>query len=247
MLITFKDGQRNGAATTWLPNGKVAKQMNYQNGTPVGDLLEINTKGEIARTGTFEEGRKVVTKTNYFFNTKKKQSEIVYSAAKTIETTPDDYWTLKLAKYGAEGSDLRNGSYRTWYANGKPESDGAYVMGKKSGTFTYWHENGQVASTGEYKDDLAVGTWVWWYENGQKSAVGKYTNGNFIGDWRWWDETGKLTKQKTYNGTESASAEPTETQPTAAQPTEAQPTAAQPTEDKVDVSHRTPKNHTTRR
>jgi antitoxin component YwqK of YwqJK toxin-antitoxin module len=257
MLISFKEGQRNGSATTWLPNGKVLKQMTYLNGTPVGDLLEVNKSGEIARTGTYEEGRKVVTKTNYFPGSKKKQSEIMYLAAKTIETSADDFWTVKLAKYGSEGSDLKNGSSRTWYANGKPEMDGFYEMGKKSGTFTYWHENGQVASTGEYKGDIAEGMWVWWHENGQKSAVGKYTNGKYIGEWRWWDEAGKLTKQQTYNGTESASTQPTEAEPTASQPTEAEPTAAQPTlaqpivsqptEAKVEVSKVTPKKHTTRR
>ncbi len=206
MLISFKAGLRNGTATTWSPNGKVFRQTTYLNAVPVGDLLEANSKtGELARTATFEEGRKVVTKTSYFLGTRKKESETMYLAAKTIETAPDDFWAVRFAKYGSEGSDLRNGSSKSWYANGKPELDGFYVMGKKSGTFTYWHENGQVAATGEYKDDLAEGSWVWWHENGQKSAVGKYTNGALIGDWRWWDEQGKLTKQQTYNGTESAS------------------------------------------
>jgi antitoxin component YwqK of YwqJK toxin-antitoxin module len=230
MLISFKSGLRNGGATTWLPNGKVLRQTTYKDGIPVGDLLEINQKnGELARTATYEEGRKVVTKTNYFPGTKKKQSEIMYLAAKTIETSADDFWTIKLAKYGSEGSDMRHGTTKAWYANGKTEQEGAYEYGKKAGTFTFWHENGQVASTGEYNDDLATGTWVWWHENGQKSAVGKYANGNLIGEWRWWDESGKLTKQQTYTGTESAANEPT------------------PAEVKVDVSKRIPKAKTSRR
>ncbi len=230
MLIQFKDGQRNGAATTWGPNGKVLRQLTYQNGIPVGDLLEVNPKnGEIARTATYEEGRKVVTKTTYFPGTKKKQSETMYLAAKTVESAPDDYWTVRLAKYGSEGSDMRHGSAKSWYANGKQEQDGAYEYGKKTGTFTFWHENGQIASTGEYKDDLAEGNWVWWHDNGQKSAIGKYTKGALIGDWRWWDEAGKLTKQQTYSGTESASTEPT------------------PAEEKVDVSKRNVKSKTSRR
>jgi antitoxin component YwqK of YwqJK toxin-antitoxin module len=209
-MIQFKEGQRNGAATTWLPTGKVSKQITYQNSIPVGDMLEFSQKtGDIARTGTFEEGRKVVTKTNYFPGTKKKQSEIMYLAAKTIETSPDDYWAVRLAKFGSEGSDMRHGSSKSWYSNGQAESDGAYEYGKKTGTFTFWHENGQVAATGEYKNDLAIGNWVWWHENGQKSAVGKYRDGALVGEWRWWDESGKLTKQQTYSGTESASAEPT--------------------------------------
>jgi antitoxin component YwqK of YwqJK toxin-antitoxin module len=229
MLISFKDGLRNGPATTWATNGKVLNQITYLNGIPVGDQLEINTKtGELARTATYEDGRKVVTKTTYFPRTKKKQSETMYLAAKTIETAADDFWTVKLAKYGSEGSDLKHGTAKSWYANGKAEQDGAYEYGKKAGTFTFWHENGQVASTGEYRDDLAEGTWVWWHDNGQKSAVGKYTKGALIGEWRWWDETGKLTKQQTYNGTESASAEPT------------------PAEEKIDVSKRNVKSKTRR-
>jgi antitoxin component YwqK of YwqJK toxin-antitoxin module len=241
-VISFKDGLRNGPATTYLPNGKVLTQTTYQNAIPVGDLLEINKKtGELARVTGFEDGRKVVTKTNYFPGSHKKESEIMYLAAKTVETTPDDFWAVRTAKYGAEGGDMRHGSSKSWYANGKPEQDGSYEYGKKAGTFTFWHENGQVAATGEYKADVAEGTWVWWHANGQKSAVGKYTKGTLIGEWRWWDETGKLTKQQTYTGTESASADPT--------PTELQPTAAQPTEakEKMDVSQKPAKHMSSRR
>jgi antitoxin component YwqK of YwqJK toxin-antitoxin module len=216
-IISFRGGIRNGAATMYLPNGKIMSQTNYENGIPVGDQLEVNKKGELTRAATFENGRKVVTKTSNFPGTAhKKQSEAVYLAAKTVETAPDDFWAVKMAKYGSEGEDMRHGSTKSWYANGKPEMEGAYEYGKKTGTFTFWHENGQVAATGEYKNDVAEGTWVWWHENGQKSAIGKYNNGALIGEWRWWDEGGKLTKQKQYTGTESASVEkaPTEAEPT---------------------------------
>jgi antitoxin component YwqK of YwqJK toxin-antitoxin module len=211
LMISFKNGLRNGPATTWLPTGKILSQTTYEDGIPVGDLLEANkTTGELARTATFEGGRKVTTKTNYYPGSQRaKKSEISYLAAKTVETSPDDFWAIRAAKYGAEGDDLRHGSMKSWYANGKPEMDGSYEHGKKAGTFTFWHENGQVAATGEYKADVAEGTWVWWHNNGQKSAIGKYTGGTLIGEWRWWNDAGKLTKQQTYSGAESASAEPT--------------------------------------
>src|SRR5262245_1022971 len=67
LMISFKSGQRNGTATTWLPNGKVLSQTTYQNGIPVGDVLEVDKKtGELARTGTYDDGRKATTKTNYY-------------------------------------------------------------------------------------------------------------------------------------------------------------------------------------
>ncbi len=228
LMISFKNGLRSGPATTWLPTGKVLSQTTYENGIPVGDLLEINkTTGELARTASFDDGRKVTTKINYYPGSQHaKKSEIMYLAAKTVETTADDFWAVRTAKYGTEGTDMRHGSLKSWYPNGKPETDGSYEYGKKSGTFTFWHENGQVAATGEYKANVAEGTWVWWHSNGQKSAVGKYTSGTLIGEWRWWDDAGKLTKQQTYTGTESASTEP----------------APAETTDQVDVSNRPAKS-----
>jgi antitoxin component YwqK of YwqJK toxin-antitoxin module len=203
MSIALKAGERNGPTTIFLPNGKIQSQTTYENATPVGDLLELNEKsGQLAHTATYVEGRKVVTDTKYFPGTKDKKSEIMYLAAKTTLQTPDEFWTVKLAKFASDGKDLRHGTSKTWYRGGKPETDGFYQYGKRAGTFTYWHENGQVAATGEYRDDLAEGTWVWWHSNGQKSAIGKYQTGALIGDWRWWSEEGKLTKQQTYDGTE---------------------------------------------
>src|SRR5207245_11660773 len=111
-------------------NGKVLHQTTYKDGTPVGDLLEIAPKtSELARTATYDEGRKVVTKTTYFVGSRNKESETMYLAAKTTEQTPDDFWTAKLAKYTSEGSDLRHGSTKSWYANGKPAAEGAYESG----------------------------------------------------------------------------------------------------------------------
>jgi antitoxin component YwqK of YwqJK toxin-antitoxin module len=82
-IISFKNGLRNGPATTYLPTGKIMAQTTYQNAIPIGDLLEVNkTTGELARAATYEDGHKVVTKTNFYPGTAhKKQSEIMYLAA----------------------------------------------------------------------------------------------------------------------------------------------------------------------
>ncbi len=218
LAISLKAGERNGTATTWLPNGKVFWQMTYDQSVPVGDMLEINPKtGELIVAATIDRGRKIVTKTDYYPRNKQMKSQINYLAAKSIEQSQDDFWSMKLAQYGTEGDDVRHGAAKTWFANGQLEQEGFYTNDKKTGTFTYWHKNGQMATTGEYRDDQADGTWVWWHENGQKSAVGKYEQGKLVGDWRWWDDQGKLTKQQTYTGTESVSTE---------------------NEEHVDVSHR---------
>jgi antitoxin component YwqK of YwqJK toxin-antitoxin module len=209
--ISFKTGERHGPAIAWLPNGKMYRQANYDEGMPVGDVLEVNAKsGEFERSASYVNGRKIITKTAYYKGSKQKKSEALYLAATTVKKTPDDFWTMRFAQYTSEGKDLRHGPSREWYASGKPQSDGNYQNDKRHGKFTFWHENGQVAVTGEYKDDQPDGLWVWFHENGLKSTVGKYENGTFIGEWRSWGEDGRLTRQKVYDGTESITAQPQE-------------------------------------
>lgn len=206
--ISLKMGQRHGVAITWLPNGKTFRQAMYEHGKPVGDLLEADSKtGELQRVATYIDGRKLITRTSHHPNTRQKKSESMYLSPETVEESRDDFWNVRLAKYTANGNELRHGPSRAWYADGKQEFEGMYQNGLRSGTFTFWHPNGQVAATGEYRDDRAEGQWVWWHPNGQKSAIGRYENGLLIGEWRWWDENGKLTKQRVYDGTESASSQ----------------------------------------
>jgi len=205
MQVSLKAGERHGPAITWLPTGKTFRQATYDQGVPVGDVLELNERsGELVRAESYIDGRKVVTKTNNHPDSRRqKKSEIMYLAATTVQQSPDEYWTCRLARYTAEGKDLKHGTSKAWYSNGQHQMDGFYEMDKRSGTFTYWHENGQVAATGEYNHDKAEGIWVWWHPNGQKSAVGRYEEGALMGEWRWWNEDGRLTKQHTYDGTES--------------------------------------------
>ena len=208
MQVSLVNGKRNGQVVTWLPNGKVYRQATYENGVPVGEVLEVDKSGELKTAANFVDGRKIVTKTTYFHRDHKKQTEAGYLAATTVERSPDDFWNLKFAQYGSEGKDLQHGPSKTWFENGVVQQDGYYQNDKKCGTFTYRYENGQVAVTGEYKDDVPTDVWVWWHENGQKAAVGKYDAGALVGEWHWWNEDGKLADTRTYDGTQQAGTDP---------------------------------------
>jgi antitoxin component YwqK of YwqJK toxin-antitoxin module len=211
MQISLMGGKRNGSVITWLPNGKTHRQANYDQGVPVGDVLEADAKtGELKRVATYIEGRKIVTKTAHHRRGKQKKSEEMFLAATTVEKTPDSFWNLQLAEYTPEGKDLRHGPSKSWFENGQLQVEGFYQLDKRSGTFTYWYANGQVAATGEYSDDLPTDVWVWWHENGQKAAIGRYHNGTLIGEWRWWGDDGKLAEKKVYDGSEVISATPQE-------------------------------------
>jgi hypothetical protein len=209
--ISLKDGKRHGIAIIWMPNGTTYRQATYEHGMPVGEMLEFNKKtGKVERTATYTDGRRVVTKVDYYPGKKQKRTEIIYLGPEVTQDTSDEFWSARMAKFTSEGKNLRHGLAKAWYSNGRLESEGTYQFGKKSGTFTFWHENGQVAAAGDYRDDLPEGQWVWWHENGQRSAFGRYQDGQLTGEWRWWAENGKLTKQQIYDGSESAATTPQE-------------------------------------
>ncbi len=217
MQVSLTEGKRNGLVMTWLPNGKIYRQASYDHGVPVGDVLEADSKtGELKRIATYVEGRRIITKTAYYprprnrKGEKTKQSEEMFLAATTVEKTPDNFWSVQLAEYESQGSDLHHGPSKMWFESGQLQVEGFYQMDKRSGTFTYWYANGQVAATGEFVDDLPSDVWVWWHENGQKAAVGNYRAGSLIGDWRWWNEDGKLAQAKSYNGNEATASNPKE-------------------------------------
>jgi antitoxin component YwqK of YwqJK toxin-antitoxin module len=202
--VALSAGKRNGVSTIWLPSGSIYSQATYENGTPTGDVLEADKNGQPKRVATYSDGRKLVTNTVKGRTPKQKKSEEQFLEPKTIQHSPDDFWTLKFAEYTAEGEAMRHGPSKLWFDNGQLQQEGAYQFGKKNGTFTYYYDNGQVAATGEYHEDKAEDVWVWWHRNGQKATVGRYIDGQLIGEWRWWNEDGKLANQVTYNEPSSA-------------------------------------------
>jgi antitoxin component YwqK of YwqJK toxin-antitoxin module len=206
MQISLSGGKRNGTTTVWLPNGNVFSQATYDQGMRVGDVMEADQKGQLQRVATYIEGRSLSTKTAKGRG-KHKKSEEQFLGAPTVQKVKDDFWTLTLAEYVAEGEPVRHGPSTIWFDNGQLQQQGYYQYGKKAGTFTFYYENGQVAASGDYKDDLPDGMWVWSHGNGQKATVGEYRAGREVGEWRWWAEDGTLASQKTYGAGEEIAKE----------------------------------------
>lgn len=218
LQVSLTEGKRNGLTITYLPNGKTFRQASYENGVPVGDVLEADAKtGELKRVATYVDGRRIITKTARYENRNRnrarkgedpKKSEEMFLAATTVEKTPDNFWNLTLAEYQQQGQDLHHGPSKMWFENGKLQVEGFYQQGKRAGTFTFWYETGQIAATGEFADDKPNDVWIWWHQNGQKAAVGKYRAGALVDDWRWWNDNGKLAQERTYDGTQASASTP---------------------------------------
>lgn len=201
--ISLADGIRHGMAITWLPNGNVLRQSQYDNGVPVGDVVQANSStGKLERSATYLEGRRISSNVEYYSRAKRqKKTEEMFLAPKTVQKSSDDFWNTTFATYGQEGEPLRHGMAKGWYQNGQLQSEGQYEYNKRIGHFRFWHSNGQISAEGTFRGDQYAGVWVWWHENGQKAIVGRYDSGRYVGEWRWWNEIGQLSNRQTYDGT----------------------------------------------
>ncbi|WP_425399681.1 toxin-antitoxin system YwqK family antitoxin [Aeoliella sp.] len=199
--ISFENGVRHGLAMTWLPSGDVLRQAEYNQGTPVGEVLQANNStGKLERAATYLDGRRIATNVEYHTRAKRqKRIEEMYLAPKTVQKTADDFWNSKFATYDQQGEPLRHGTSKSWYTNGQLEIEGQYEYNKRVGHFRFWHPNGQISAEGDFKNNDYAGHWVWWHENGQKAITGWYDNGRSIGEWRWWDENGQLANRSTFD------------------------------------------------
>jgi antitoxin component YwqK of YwqJK toxin-antitoxin module len=117
---------------------------------------------------------------------------------------------------------LFTGVAKSYFSDGKLQSEEEYVDGKKEGEWTIRFKNGNVMrqgylkngkEDGEYKEyfengnlryhyhyNMGVknGKWLGWYENGILYTERNFENNTINGKIYVWDESGKLTKEFDY-------------------------------------------------
>lgn len=113
-----------------------------------------------------------------------------------------------------------NGTWRTWHADGAPESvveigdasallpmrwwyedgtlhaEGQGRGGVREGVWTYHHRNGGVSERGPFERGRRHGRWESFDEAGRLRADGLYEEGRRVGLWRLWDERGVLHEKQ---------------------------------------------------
>jgi len=96
-------------------------------------------------------------------------------------------------RFGARDS-LHVKAVKTYFFNGRPESETEYRRGEKHGDAKeYWH-NGQIKSEGEYRRGLRNGPWKFYWNRYQLSSQGEYVDGVKEGWWTEYYENGDLRK-----------------------------------------------------
>lgn len=84
------------------------------------------------------------------------------------------------AKKDADGRDVREGTWVTFFPSGAKESEVTYKAGKMEGVATWYYENGNKRREYTYRDDKMDGPSTRWNEEGQQTSTALYKNDNLV-------------------------------------------------------------------
>jgi antitoxin component YwqK of YwqJK toxin-antitoxin module len=199
--VTLRNGTRHGPSIQWLPNGGVFREESFEDGLTVGNVLQLDPRGELRTIASFVDGRPLTSQVTNFDHSRVKQSEATFLAPKKVVAAPDDFWGDRFAEFSDVGEPLRHGPWTTWYSNGQVKLEGHYERDQEMGGFTWWYPNGQKAVSGEYRGGQRHGEWTWWHQNGQKASYGAFCLGRETGQWRQWNPDGTLESQIVHDDT----------------------------------------------
>jgi antitoxin component YwqK of YwqJK toxin-antitoxin module len=88
---------------------------------------------------------------------------------------------------------LKNGDFKIFYAEGRPQMVGQMINNKNEGHWKYYYESLSVESEGNFNNDLADGNWIWYYPNGNVKEQGNFVEGKRDGKWITYEDNGKVS------------------------------------------------------
>jgi antitoxin component YwqK of YwqJK toxin-antitoxin module len=121
------------------------------------------------------------------------------SESKVVEESYPDGSPKRVCIYLGKGEARELIRETTYYANKKPQMEGAYKNNKREGKWMYWYENGNVWSEGFFINGKSDGKRTTFFENGKVRYEGSYKEDMRVGKWRFFDENGRLLQEVDYS------------------------------------------------
>jgi antitoxin component YwqK of YwqJK toxin-antitoxin module len=149
------DGVRVGLWTFWHTSGQVAKTGTYKQGKPEGTWTFFREDGTKERVESYVDGRRDGTWLTYHANGKPARQE-EYQAGRRhgtwIEWSPDG----KKQVENHLSEDELDGVQMLWHRNGRPSRQMEFKRGRRDGHFISWNEQGEKLNDLVYRNDVLV-------------------------------------------------------------------------------------------
>ncbi len=197
--LHFVNDKLNDTAITYHPNGANAFVYFSRDGLRQGKTTEYTGAGWLSLSNTYEQDK--LDGPCIYNNFEEKFTRYYGYINDTLDGRTSEVWfndTLKL-EYTTHMGKFE-GSYRSFYPNGKPEVLQHFTNDKKTGKWFEYHYNGQLSREGEYNNDgNLVGTMRSYDRNGKLMAdEADYNDGKLTGWYNRYFPDGKIQTRRYY-------------------------------------------------
>lgn len=160
-------------------NSHLEQLVEYRRGQPEGIVKYFHPSGELLSVYHIKNGRKQGEEIQYF----------------SSQDRGDDSSKEPLQKISIPWeSDRISGTVKTWYNNGKLESQRELARNKKNGSALGWYRDGSLMYMEEYEEDVL--TKGQYFKKNQKEVVSSIAGGN--GTATLYDENGVFLRKVQY-------------------------------------------------
>jgi antitoxin component YwqK of YwqJK toxin-antitoxin module len=112
------------------------------------------------------------------------------------------YWVYPNGKFQTIGKYVhgkKEGNWQEYFSDGSLKDTRNYKNGNPSGTALSWYKNGMSKDSSQF-DDNGNGIAFSWFDNGQPSAAGRYIEFNKKhGAWQYFHKNGKVSAVEAYD------------------------------------------------
>ena len=151
-----------------------------------------------------------VSKSNSWKNSAKNvllsQQKIKLTNTKLKEEEAKPVVAPKIAEQYEQVNSNKNGSYKSYYNDGKLKSEGTFLNRLYNGAWTFYYSNGKIMGTGSYVTgdgtDISEksgiprngrdGLWIFYGENGLIKQESNYIKGKLNGNYKEYNDFGDL-------------------------------------------------------
>jgi antitoxin component YwqK of YwqJK toxin-antitoxin module len=169
----FTDNRRTGTWKFYSVAGKVEQTGSYNNGRPDGIWKWYYDDNTLLREEEYFQGKRDGAFTEYSIT-----GEII-SQGQYSDGEKNAEWKFKSGDNSEEGKyilGLRDGTWKSYYPDGKLRSKGSWVQGNPDGEHTVYYAEGKVKEVQYYKNGIREKTWKKYDEDGHTILAVAYKN-----------------------------------------------------------------------
>jgi uncharacterized protein len=169
MIGQCANGKKTGKWTLYHKNGETYMEGAFTENVMEGLWRSFSPDGDLDSEGSYIRGSQAGLWVYY-----DKNKRIAKKLTLKDGVVDGECWIYSGGRLVGEGvmvgqthDPIINGSWKAYYKNGRLDSEGIFIMGKKNGAFKEYYNNGSLKATGEYVNDLRNGTWVFYDKDGK--------------------------------------------------------------------------------